>query len=126
MWGSVTSSVAIDNTCRTCKARADCARAVRALEPVRCESTGELPPAIERRSHRARNPLKSKYARALQPGQQFTVRELAARAGAGDTATRQWVYDATHAGLVAHSGSIPLPTGGHTAVYRFTPVEMTT
>jgi hypothetical protein len=127
MWGSVTSTVAFADTCRKCPARTDCARAVKALEPVRCEDVGAgLAPAPPARSHRARNPLKSKYARALEPGQQFTVRELATRAGAGETAARQWVYDATHAGIVALTGTLSLnsPTGGAARLYRFIPVEI--
>jgi hypothetical protein len=124
MWGSVTSTVPASATCRTCKARADCARAVRALEPVACERTdppgrGEV--SSPKRSHRAYNPLKSQYAHALQPGQQFTTEQLATLTGRSPNAARAWVYDATHAGVVQRITSIPLPTGGSVAVYTYIP-----
>jgi hypothetical protein len=116
MWGSTVPDG--DNSlCTTCPALADCANAVRLLRAVRCEDLPYQPPPS---LHHTRNPLRSKFARALRPGQEFTLADLA-RFGTPGSA-RAWIWDATRAGLVVKTDMLPTGHhGGQIAVYTFTP-----
>jgi hypothetical protein len=120
MWGSSANLNADARACITCPALADCQEAVRQLAPVRCEGCTD---AAVTHTDRTRHPLRSRYAYALQPGQVFTIPELAARAHRTPASARAWLFDAAHAGIVEKLGT----TGhNHVAIWRFAPQESPT
>jgi hypothetical protein len=114
MWGSTAPAETDTITCNDCPACAGCAQAVRELRAVRCEDLPEQAP----RGLRSYNPLRSRYAYSLQPGETFTTAELAARTHRNLASVRAWLFEATYAGIVQKIGA----TGrSHAAIWRFHP-----